>query len=354
LFDNSVHSFFTMNSSRNKGIVLLLYRSFLRQGIKLQKELYRGEQFLVLETELVPFKKFMSKQFQQLFPTINPIESSGNQISFQEESSSLLPSQGNKISYFTRLISKVDIKTSSNIFQRMDSLIINEIRKSFRENITVSRAKKMDILLDDAFDTLRKLSLKVSSLENQQYQSQSEATTMRICVKVASCFYQQHSTRKRFTFGYSVTIENNNTEEKPSTVETTMDSKSAETLQELEHFTKTQQHSPKKEDKTTSSSSLPRVSSVQLLRRHWIIRDSNGSVNEVKGDGVVGNQPVLKPGERHNYVSHTVINTPIGTMEGYFTMMDLDSGEQFDVRISPFGLLVPKLLVRTRPGFSAY
>ena len=82
---------------------------------------------------------------------------------------------------------------------------------------------------------------------------------------------------------------------------------------------------------------------VQLLRRHWVITDSNGQVRHVKGDGVVGEQPVLQPGQNYEYVSGSRLESPIGTMEGTYQMVN-QKGETFDVKIPPFTLAVPSLL----------
>jgi len=82
---------------------------------------------------------------------------------------------------------------------------------------------------------------------------------------------------------------------------------------------------------------------VQLLRRHWIITDSNGEVNEVKGEGVVGEQPVLEPGGEYEYTSGSHLKSPIGTMHGTYQMVT-KSGELFDVTIPCFSLEVPGVL----------
>ena len=75
---------------------------------------------------------------------------------------------------------------------------------------------------------------------------------------------------------------------------------------------------------------------VQLLRRHWFITDSNCNRREVKGDGVVGEQPILQPGESHQYTSWCPFNSEIGIMRGYFTMQrDIDS-ELIEVRVPDF------------------
>ena len=82
---------------------------------------------------------------------------------------------------------------------------------------------------------------------------------------------------------------------------------------------------------------------VQLLRRHWIITDSTGQVRHVKGDGVVGEQPVLEPGQSYEYVSGSRLESPIGTMEGTYQMVN-QKGDAFDVQIPAFTLAVPSML----------
>jgi ApaG protein len=84
-------------------------------------------------------------------------------------------------------------------------------------------------------------------------------------------------------------------------------------------------------------------STVQLLSRHWIITDSNNQVQEVRGQGVVGEQPVLKPGQSFGYTSGTVISTPVGTMTGSYQMVAED-GTKFDAPIPQFVLSVPRVL----------
>ncbi|HSO41742.1 MAG: Co2+/Mg2+ efflux protein ApaG [Rhodospirillales bacterium] len=79
---------------------------------------------------------------------------------------------------------------------------------------------------------------------------------------------------------------------------------------------------------------------VRLVTRHWRITDSAGKVQEVRGDGVVGKQPTLKPGESFEYASGTPLATPSGIMVGTYQMVAQD-GEQFDVRIPPFSLDSP-------------
>ena len=76
---------------------------------------------------------------------------------------------------------------------------------------------------------------------------------------------------------------------------------------------------------------------VQLISRHWIITDGNGTVKEVKGEGVVGEQPVMAPGEEYQYASGSQLETPLGTMHGTYQMRD-EMGEMFDVAIPLFTL----------------
>ena len=82
---------------------------------------------------------------------------------------------------------------------------------------------------------------------------------------------------------------------------------------------------------------------AQLMTRHWIIKDANGKVQEVRGDGVVGEQPVLKPGEQFVYTSGTMLETPVGTMKGSYGMI-AESGERFDAPIEEFILSQPRVL----------
>jgi ApaG protein len=82
---------------------------------------------------------------------------------------------------------------------------------------------------------------------------------------------------------------------------------------------------------------------ARLLTRHWIITDSNGKVQEVRGDGVVGEQPYLKPGQGFRYSSGTVLETPVGAMQGTYQMIG-DDGQHFDAPIEPFRLAIPGVL----------
>ena len=79
---------------------------------------------------------------------------------------------------------------------------------------------------------------------------------------------------------------------------------------------------------------------VQLLTRHWRITDGRGMINLVEGDGVVGEQPLLQPGQSHDYVSGCPLTTPFGSMEGFYTFERAD-GEPAEVRIPFFPLAAP-------------
>ncbi len=83
---------------------------------------------------------------------------------------------------------------------------------------------------------------------------------------------------------------------------------------------------------------------VQLISRHWIITDETGHIEEVKGEGVVGEQPVLEPGEAFQYTSFCQLKTPNGSMRGTYQMQTAD-GDHFDVEIASFGLREPPYTV---------
>jgi ApaG protein len=121
----------------------------------------------------------------------------------------------------------------------------------------------------------------------------SVAVTQGIRVTVKSRFLSEQSAGGRYAFAYTVRIEN------------------------VGHAT------------------------AQLRSRHWIITDGNGKREEVKGDGVVGNQPILKPGERFEYTSGAVLQTPHGSMHGTYKMVVLEEGRSFDAEIAPFPLTQP-------------
>ncbi len=82
---------------------------------------------------------------------------------------------------------------------------------------------------------------------------------------------------------------------------------------------------------------------ARLISRHWVITDANGKVQEVSGDGVVGEQPHLNPGEEFRYSSGAVLETPVGSMQGLYRM-EADNGVNFDAPIAPFTLAVPGVL----------
>lgn len=82
---------------------------------------------------------------------------------------------------------------------------------------------------------------------------------------------------------------------------------------------------------------------AKLMTRHWIITDANGNVQEVHGEGVVGEKPYLRPGETYEYTSGTVLETPVGSMQGSYQMVT-DSGQAFDADIPAFTLALPHTL----------
>lgn len=79
---------------------------------------------------------------------------------------------------------------------------------------------------------------------------------------------------------------------------------------------------------------------AKLLTRHWIITDADGKTQEVRGEGVVGENPHLKPGEGFRYTSGTMIETPVGSMQGSYQML-ADDGNEFECPIAPFTLSMP-------------
>ena len=98
----------------------------------------------------------------------------------------------------------------------------------------------------------------------------------------------------------------------------------------------------------SSASARPKRSVSKMIRswnsvRHWVITDANGKVQEVSGDGVVGEQPHLQPGEEFRYSSGAVLETPVGAMQGLYRM-EAEGGVNFDAPIAPFTLAVPGLL----------
>lgn len=82
---------------------------------------------------------------------------------------------------------------------------------------------------------------------------------------------------------------------------------------------------------------------ARLLARHWVITDANGKIEEVRGDGVVGEQPWIRPGDDFEYTSGAVLETAVGVMSGSYHMM-ADDGTRFDAPIPPFTLSIPRTL----------
>jgi ApaG protein len=82
---------------------------------------------------------------------------------------------------------------------------------------------------------------------------------------------------------------------------------------------------------------------VQLMSRKWIIKDADGDIETVEGPGVVGEKPVLQPGQSFEYTSFCPLETPFGTMEGHYNMVTAD-GSFFEAKIAPFGLATPGAL----------
>lgn len=82
---------------------------------------------------------------------------------------------------------------------------------------------------------------------------------------------------------------------------------------------------------------------AQLVSRHWIIADAEGREQEVRGEGVVGEQPLIQPGQGFRYTSGAVLETPVGSMRGSYQMVD-EQGRRFDAAITPFTLAVPGAL----------
>ena len=82
---------------------------------------------------------------------------------------------------------------------------------------------------------------------------------------------------------------------------------------------------------------------AKLLSRHWVIEDANGKVQNVKGDGVVGDQPYINPGDEYQYTSGTVLETSLGTMKGSYKMIN-DLDKYFDEEIQEFVLSIPRVI----------
>ena len=82
---------------------------------------------------------------------------------------------------------------------------------------------------------------------------------------------------------------------------------------------------------------------AKLLSRHWLITDANGKIEEVRGEGVVGEQPYIKPGETFRYTSGAILETPVGVMQGQYMLVS-DEGENFKTTIPKFTLSIPRIL----------
>jgi ApaG protein len=85
------------------------------------------------------------------------------------------------------------------------------------------------------------------------------------------------------------------------------------------------------------------IQSVQLISRHWVIQNSKNETFEVRGQGVIGEQPIIKPGDSYSYTSGTEIDTPVGSMYGTYQMITEDA-RSFDAKISKFELNMPRTL----------
>lgn len=83
---------------------------------------------------------------------------------------------------------------------------------------------------------------------------------------------------------------------------------------------------------------------IQILRRKWVIIDSDGIVREIEGEGVIGKQPIIDPDDHHQYLSWSNLHTGLGKMRGKFLVRDLASNQLFDVNIPEFQLIAPSIL----------
>ena len=93
----------------------------------------------------------------------------------------------------------------------------------------------------------------------------------------------------------------------------------------------------------TITISNPGQTGAKLLNRHWLITDANNKVEEVRGEGVVGEQPHLEPGEKYQYTSGAVLDTPVGTMQGEYEFVT-DDGRNFLAPVDRFTLSIPRIL----------
>jgi len=85
------------------------------------------------------------------------------------------------------------------------------------------------------------------------------------------------------------------------------------------------------------------IQSAQLMSRKWIITDGDGKIQEVSGEGIVGQQPIIEPGQQHQYTSGTVLETKVGSMSGFYSMVAAD-GHEFSALIPSFTLSYPNAL----------
>jgi ApaG protein len=105
------------------------------------------------------------------------------------------------------------------------------------------------------------------------------------------------------------------------------------------------EHSPENKYAFSYNVSIKNLgaSEIKLVNRYWLITDGNGKVSEVRGPGVVGQQPLIAPGQSFRYASGAILDTPVGTMQGYYEMQDGD-GNLYQAPIDVFGLAVPNLV----------
>jgi len=174
-----------------------------------------------------------------------------------------------------------------------EGVLLQEVRKQFKEGMKETDSTKINDRLDKAFDALRILNSKSLALSEMCYSNVSEAETNGVLVKIQSSPAGLESANVQTRhFRYSVYIKNMNT-------------------------TKT----------------------IQLRERHWIILDANGKKEEVKGKGVLDRMPILKPGQAFEYDSYLALDTYFGTLKGSYGLIDVETGEKFDAKVKPVGLL---------------
>jgi len=186
-----------------------------------------------------------------------------------------------------------DVPQPFQIKHIKEGALLQEVRRQFKEGMKENDPKKIDSNLDKAFDVLRLLNTKSAALSQMCYTNVSEAETNGVLVKIQSSpAGLESSNMETRHFRYSVIIKNMNT-------------------------TKT----------------------IQLRERHWIILDANGKKEEVKGKGVLDRMPILKPGQSFEYDSYLALDTYFGTLTGSYGIIDVETGEKFDAKVKPVGLL---------------